>query len=431
MKKLLIVLMVVAMASFLFVGCNGTTPPVPVAVTGVTLDQETLALVAGGATGTLVETVAPADATDPRVIWASSDEAVATVDAGVVTPLTAGTADITVTTVDGGFTATCEVTVSAAPVAVTGVTLDEATLALTVGDAAVTLVATVAPADATDPSVTWASSDEAVAIVAAGVVTPLNAGISAITATTVDGGFVATCVVTVTAAEEPPEKTEAPFIASIPDLVDGYLNASEASGGLTVNGHAIDGSLVTLYINGEVVDTTIATKSIKNKSGYSAFLFDQIPKSELGEEGVKSLYATAKEPGFAESDPSNEYEFILDTVAPEMTGITAVVEGFDLDTPGTVTVTFNEAINGDTAEDVDDWTVTDITDVLVLINVDKAELTSDDKVVELEVTYTGTPAVEDVILVTYENFVPDTPIEDLAGNPAVEPSSEVCLLGLE
>ena len=115
MKKFLVILMVLAMTSFLFVGC---IPTVPVAVTGVTLDKATLALTVGGATGTLVETVAPADASNTSVTWSSSAETVATVAGGVVTPVAAGTADITVTTVDGSLTDTCAVTVSAA--AVTG-----------------------------------------------------------------------------------------------------------------------------------------------------------------------------------------------------------------------------------------------------------------------------------------------------------------------
>ena len=171
-------------------------PVVPVAVTSVTLDKTALALVVGGANGTLKETVLPATATDPSVIWASSAPA-ATVALGVVTPVTAGTAYITVTTVDGGFTAICAVTVSAAPVAVTSVTLDKATMTLTAAGTTGILVETVLPTDATDPSVTWASSAEAVAKVAGGVVTPLTAGTATITVTTVDGSKTATCVVTV------------------------------------------------------------------------------------------------------------------------------------------------------------------------------------------------------------------------------------------
>jgi hypothetical protein len=96
---------------FMLSGCGIVTP---VAVTGVTLDQPTMTLTAGGVTGTLVATVAPADATNQSVNWSSSASAVATVANGVVTPLTTGTTTIIVATVDGGLTATCEVTVNPA-----------------------------------------------------------------------------------------------------------------------------------------------------------------------------------------------------------------------------------------------------------------------------------------------------------------------------
>ena len=91
-----------------------TPPPTPVVhVTGVTLDQNTMALdTVTTTTGTLTATVAPSNADDRSVSWSSSDTAVATVANGVVTAVAAGTATITVTTTDGGYTATCEVTVS-------------------------------------------------------------------------------------------------------------------------------------------------------------------------------------------------------------------------------------------------------------------------------------------------------------------------------
>lgn len=90
---------------------NAPEPEV-VTVTGVELDNETLE-VETGATGTLVATVSPDDATDKSVAWTSSDETIATVDSeGVVTGVLAGTADITATTTDGAFTAVCAVTVA-------------------------------------------------------------------------------------------------------------------------------------------------------------------------------------------------------------------------------------------------------------------------------------------------------------------------------
>jgi len=86
---------------------------VPVAVTGVTLEPSTVS-VAVAATTQLTTTVAPADATDQTVAYASDTEAVATVDAaGLVTGVAVGTATITVTTTDGAFTDTTVVTVTA------------------------------------------------------------------------------------------------------------------------------------------------------------------------------------------------------------------------------------------------------------------------------------------------------------------------------
>lgn len=80
-------------------------------MTGVSLDKATASIAVGG-TDTLVATVTPNNATVQTVTWSSDDTSVATVNAGVVEGVAAGTATITVTTVDGGFTDTCEVTVS-------------------------------------------------------------------------------------------------------------------------------------------------------------------------------------------------------------------------------------------------------------------------------------------------------------------------------
>ncbi len=81
---------------------------------------------------------------------------------------------------------------------VTGVTLDHGGLQLKIGDSA-SLVATVAPADATNKAVNWTSSRSDVATVSAsGVVTAVAAGASTITATTVDGGKTASSTVSVT-----------------------------------------------------------------------------------------------------------------------------------------------------------------------------------------------------------------------------------------
>ncbi|MBO7511136.1 MAG: Ig-like domain-containing protein, partial [Bacteroidales bacterium] len=81
-----------------------------VRVTGVSLDKTSIALKVGESE-TLTATVAPADATNKNIIWTSSDEAVATVENGVVTGVSVGGATITVRTEDGNKTAECTVAV--------------------------------------------------------------------------------------------------------------------------------------------------------------------------------------------------------------------------------------------------------------------------------------------------------------------------------
>lgn len=280
-----------------------------VSVTGVSLNKTVTSLMEG-TQETLTATVAPADATNNTVEWTSSNTDIATVANGVVTAVAPGEATITATTVDGGFTATCVVTVTADPFAsdwvvlenganrvkylalhyigsniytltiegitanvtgmggaywyvngvgsridagkeqisaaairmqvestsapqmytpfyvmmpgevnfgqftinwldkeapatpAIGVELDKTSHEMAVGEN-YTLVASVLPALATNKNVTWTSSNEAVATVENGVVSAIAAGSTTITVTTIDGGFTATCVVTVVASIEP------------------------------------------------------------------------------------------------------------------------------------------------------------------------------------------------------------------------------------
>src|SRR5680860_457015 len=195
-KKGFVIICLVILTALLIASCNSK----PVAVTGVTLDQASMPLTAGEATGTLVATVAPATATKKNLTWSSSAPEVATVVDGVVTPIAEGTTTITVTTVDGDYTATCELTVVPVVVTVTGVTLEQTSMTLKAGEGTRMLVATVAPATAANKSITWSSSAPEVAAVVDGVVTPIAEGTTTITVTTVDGDFTATCELTVAKA---------------------------------------------------------------------------------------------------------------------------------------------------------------------------------------------------------------------------------------
>lgn len=178
---------------------NVKLAPATVAVTGVTVAPAALTLEVGQ-TGALTATVAPATATNKAVTWTSSAPAIATVDAsGTVKGIAPGTATITVKTADGGKTATCAVTVkeAAAPaVKVTGITLNYSSITVNGDLERVQLIATVAPATATDQSLTWTSSDASVASVdGAGLVTIRKKGKAMVTAKANDGsGVSASCL---------------------------------------------------------------------------------------------------------------------------------------------------------------------------------------------------------------------------------------------
>lgn len=93
---------------------GGEEEPPTVPVTSVSLSAASLALGPGG-TQTLTATVLPDNADNKAVVWSSSDAEVASVAGGMVTALAAGTAVITATTADGGFTASALLTVTALP----------------------------------------------------------------------------------------------------------------------------------------------------------------------------------------------------------------------------------------------------------------------------------------------------------------------------
>lgn len=149
-----------------------------------------------GTSETLEATVQPATTNIKDLTWTSSAPEIASVDqTGKVTAHKLGEADITVTTVDGGHTAVCKVTVIQK---VTGVTLDKDSASLRIGEETLQLNAVVEPSDASDKSLLWTSSEAGVASVSeTGLVTPLAPGETVITVTTVDGEFSATCTVTV------------------------------------------------------------------------------------------------------------------------------------------------------------------------------------------------------------------------------------------
>ena len=170
-------------------------------VTEVTLDRAELTLTEGE-TETLTATVRPDNADNRKVTWSSDKTEVATVGGdGRVTAVKAGEAVVTVTTEDGGKTATCKVTVKAKVVPVTGVEVNPWAMTLSVRGTS-KLSYTIRPADATNQNVKWESESPSVATVdSEGNVQGVAAGTAKICVTTEDGGFKSYCTVTVKKAE--------------------------------------------------------------------------------------------------------------------------------------------------------------------------------------------------------------------------------------
>lgn len=172
-----------------------------VAATSISLDETALELSAGEIT-TLTATLSPNGA-DSNVTWITSNPAVATVAAGVVTAEEAGSATITAfidADTNGAFdpgeiNATCSITVTAG-VPATAVDLNETSIDLLAGQQT-TLTATLTPNNSTD-TIVWSSSNETIATVSNGVVTTLKNGIVTITATA--GSVHADCELSITSA---------------------------------------------------------------------------------------------------------------------------------------------------------------------------------------------------------------------------------------
>ena len=164
------------------------------AVTGVTIEPSEAELLAGYLMQ-LTTTVLPENATNKNVIYSVDDESILSVDQnGKVAGLSAGTATVTVTTEDGGFTASAEITV---PAQVTGVRISPKSAFIGLGRT-IQLTASITPSNAANKNLSWSVSDETIISVdGQGTVTGLSGGTATVTVTTEDGGFSDSAEITV------------------------------------------------------------------------------------------------------------------------------------------------------------------------------------------------------------------------------------------
>ena len=159
--------------------------------TAISLDNATLTFTSTD-TQPLTATLTPSNTTD-GVTWSSNDPNIATVNNGIVTPISNGTCTITATC--GSHSASCDVSVTAF-IACTGISLDNTTLTINTDiSTTATLTATVTPSNATD-EIVWSVAPDGICVVNAGVIKAVGSGECTITATC--GEHSASCTVTVT-----------------------------------------------------------------------------------------------------------------------------------------------------------------------------------------------------------------------------------------
>ena len=229
-------------------------------VVSISIDKTSIQLKVGE-TVTLSATVNPSNANDKTVTWYSSDASIATVEDGKIIALKLGTA--TITAKAGDKTATCSITV--VPTEVSSIILDKSSASLKVGET-VTLIATVGPEDATDKTVSWASSDTTVTTVSNGVVTAKKLGTATITAKA--GEKTATCSITVVATEVSSitlDKSSASLKVGETVTLTATIGPDDATD-KTVTWTTSDATVATVS-NGVVIAKKLGTATVTAKAG--------------------------------------------------------------------------------------------------------------------------------------------------------------------
>ena len=260
----------------------------------LTLDKVNVALTVGA-----TSQVSISSQSQGTVVWTSSDEAIATVQNGLITAIAEGTATITATL--GEATQAVNVTVSAAPVQTDDVTLtlDATELTLKVSGHS-TITATISDGSA----LTWSSSDEAIALVDEGYIAGVAVGTATITVT--NGTLSATCTVTVEAADSE-TKTPETDVEEESDMftsrdykttytADATITLSDSGSTTTAtSGVTIDGSTITItakgiyLIQGTLTDGQIVINVTKDDK--VQLVLDNVDLTKVGDAAIEVLQA--------------------------------------------------------------------------------------------------------------------------------------------
>lgn len=251
-----------------------------VAVTSISVVPTTSPTFNVGTVFQLVARVLPATATNRTVTWSSSNETVATVDAaGKVIGVKAGTSIITATTVDGGLKAGVVVNiVSVATILPTGISITPTKLVLL--GATAQLSATITPTNTTNQTITWTTSNPAIATVSeTGTVSGIALGSATITAKTDNGAYSSNSVITVVNILLPSSISVSPssanvFVGSNLQLSATVLPANTTSP--TVTWLSSDPTVATVDNTGKVNGLKAGVATITGKTDNNLIATSQI-----------------------------------------------------------------------------------------------------------------------------------------------------------
>lgn len=210
----------------------------------------------------------------------------------------------------------------------------------------------------------------------------------------------------------PTVKTDTPFITEIGTDATNAFDLSSADtqylNSIDVGGVGAPGSIIKMYVN----DVWVGTGSAGANGIIVAI---PVVLADLAD-GVKTVYITATQSGFAVSEKSTIYTLTLDTVKPKI--VSAVADSTDQ----TVTVTFSEAVLMNTPTSgsaptksaliVANWNVQGSALTYLVDTVTKVS----SKVVKINVLTAGAPVVPTAGEVFNVTLLADSVVQDLAGN---------------
>lgn len=307
-----------------------------VIVTSVSLNQSSISLKEGN-TYQLYASVYPTNATNKNVNWSSSNNSVATVNNGLVSAKSAGTATITCRAADGsGKYATCKVSVESATVYVSSIVLNKTSATLNVGEN-VQLNASVSPSSATNNSVSWTSDNTSVATVSGnGLVTAKSAGNAIITCKANDGsGKKATCTITVKEPVTPESitlnKTKTSLIEGETLQLTATVNPSDAED-KTITWISDNTGVATVDDNGLVTAMSAGTANIiaTTSNNLAAVCTITVLEKTVGEPTLWSGHYRVSS-SLVESNPTKEYQDDFEMTIEEKDGIYYITSMFGED----------------------------------------------------------------------------------------------------